>query len=82
MFKINNVERISIYKLALQNTNLNKAPFNPRKKINKSTCKPGSVVDSHSSRANIATCLKQSTRVQRGPRHTNSYLILLRVGFT
>jgi len=39
-------------------------------------------MDSHSSRTSIATCLKQSTRAQRGPRHVNSYLILLRVGFT
>jgi len=50
--------------------------------IDEPTYKPGSVVDSHSSRANIAICLKQSTRVQRGPRHKDSYLILLRVGFT
>jgi len=31
--------------------------------------KPGSVVDSHSSRACVTTGLKQPTRVQRGPRH-------------
>ncbi len=26
--------------------------------------------------------LKQPTRAQRGPRHMNTYLVLLRVGFT
>ncbi len=44
--------------------------------------KPGSVEDSHSSRTHIATRLKQPTRVQRGPRHQDTYLVLLRVGFT
>ena len=34
----------------------------------KPTYKPGSVVDSHSSRAYIAVRLKQPTRAQRGPR--------------
>ena len=33
-----------------------------------SAYKPGSVVSNHSSRARITTCLKQPTRVQRGPR--------------
>lgn len=31
--------------------------------------KPGSVVDSHSSRRNVAVTLKQPTRRHRGPRH-------------
>ena len=31
--------------------------------------KPGSVVDSHSSRRNVAVTLKQPTRTRRGPRH-------------
>ena len=31
--------------------------------------KPGSVVDSHSSRRNVAVVLKQPTRTRRGPRH-------------
>jgi len=46
------------------------------------TDKPGSVVDSHSSRTNVAVCLKQPTRSQRGSRHAGTYLVLLRVGFT
>ena len=46
------------------------------------TDKPGSVVDSHSSGTDVATCLKQPTRSQRGSRHTGTYLVLLRVGFT
>ena len=46
------------------------------------TDKPGSVVDSHSSGTNVAICLKQPTRSQRGSRHTGTYLVLLRVGFT
>ena len=50
--------------------------------LNKPTCKPGSVMDSHSSRTSVATCLKQPTRIQREPRHMNPYLVLLRVGFT
>ena len=44
--------------------------------------KPGSVVDSHSSRPAIAHWLKQPTRVQYGPYHVNPYLALLRVEFT
>ncbi len=32
--------------------------------------KPGSVVDSHSSRRSVAATLKQPTRRQRGPRHS------------
>jgi len=44
--------------------------------------KPGSVVGNHSSRPVIAYWLKQHTRSQRGPRHTRSYLVLLRVEFT
>ena len=31
--------------------------------------KPGSVLDSHSSRRNVAVTLKQPTRTRRGPRH-------------
>ncbi len=46
------------------------------------TVKPGSVVDSHSSRPAIAHWLKQPTRVQYGPYHVNPYLALLRVEFT
>lgn len=52
-----------------------------RKKL-KLTDKPGSVVDSHSSRPAIAHWLKQPTRVQYGPYHVNPYLALLRVEFT
>ena len=44
--------------------------------------KPGSVLDNHSSRPVIAHWLQQHTRSQRGPRHTRSYLVLLRVEFT
>ena len=44
--------------------------------------KPGSVVDSHSSRPAIAHWLKQPTRVQYGPYLMNPYLALLRVEFT
>ncbi len=44
--------------------------------------KPGSVVDNHSSRRIIANTLKQPTRIERGPRHTDAYLVLLRVEFT
>ncbi len=46
------------------------------------TDKPGSVVDSHSSRPAITHWLKQPTRVQYGPYHVNPYLALLRVEFT
>ena len=31
---------------------------------------------------NVAACLKQPTRSQRGSRHMETYLVLLRVGFT
>ena len=48
----------------------------------KLTGKPGSVVDSHSSRPAIAHWLKQPTRVQYGPYLLNPYLALLRVEFT
>ena len=51
-------------------------------KIGELTDKPGSVVDSHSSGTNVAVCLKQPTRSQRGTRHMETYLVLLRVGFT
>ncbi len=47
-----------------------------------SAVKPGSVVDSHSSRPAIAHWLKQPTRVRYGPYHVNPYLALLRVEFT
>ena len=46
------------------------------------TDKPGSVVDNHSSRRTIARTLKQPTRIERGPRHADAYLVLLRVEFT
>ncbi len=39
-------------------------------------------MDSHSSGTNVAACLKQPTRSQRGSRHMETYLVLLRVGFT
>ena len=39
-------------------------------------------MDSHSSGTNVAVCLKQPTRSQRGSRHMETYLVLLRVGFT
>jgi len=39
-----------------------------REKKGKSVCKPGSVVDSHSSRTIFTNRLKQPTRFQRGPR--------------
>ena len=48
----------------------------------KLTDKPGSVVDSHSSRPAIAHWLKQPTRVQYGPYLMNPDLALLRVEFT
>jgi len=51
-------------------------------KLGELTDKPGSVVDSHSSGTNVAVCLKQPTRSQRGTRHMETYLVLLRVGFT
>lgn len=50
--------------------------------MRKLTVKPGSVVDSHSSRPAIAHWLKQPTRVQYGPYLMNPYLALLRVEFT
>jgi hypothetical protein len=46
----------------------NKKFFIPEGIKSELTYKPGSVENSHSSRANIAACLKQPTRVQRGPR--------------
>ena len=61
--------------------NKNPAEAGFRKKL-KLTDKPGSVVDSHSSRPAIAHWLKQPTRVQYGPYHVNPYLALLRVEFT
>ncbi len=44
--------------------------------------KPGSVVDDHSSATAVTNCLKRPTRIHRGPRLKDSYLVLLRVGFT
>ena len=38
-------------------------------KAAKPACKPGSVVDSHSSRRRVTATLKQPTRIRRGPRH-------------
>ncbi len=49
---------------------------------NKLAGKPDSVLDSHSSRPWITPWLKQPTRFQREQRHTEPYLVLLRVGFT
>lgn len=39
-------------------------------------------MDEHSSRRIVTNTLKQPTRVQRGQRHTDTYLVLLRVEFT
>ncbi len=39
-------------------------------------------MDSHSSRPLITQWLQQPTRFQREPRRTESYLVLLQVGFT
>ena len=47
-----------------------------------STDKPGSVVDNHSSAIHVAMYLKQPTRIQLRAATTDSYLVLLRVGFT
>jgi len=44
--------------------------------------KPGSVVDNHSSGINVTVYLKRPTRLQRGSRLMETYLVLLRVGFT
>ncbi len=41
---------------------------NARKKVAEPADKPGSVVDSHSSRRYVTAALKQPTRIQRGPR--------------
>jgi len=49
---------------------------------NESADKPGSVVDNHSSRHNVTVMLKRPTRIQREARLTDSYLVLLQVGFT
>jgi hypothetical protein len=43
--------------------------FRDLKKVAEPACKPGSVVDSHSSRRIVADTLKQPTRRHRGPRH-------------
>ena len=39
------------------------------RKVAEPACKPGSVVDSHSSRRRVTATLKQPTRRHRGPRH-------------
>jgi len=44
--------------------------------------KPGSVLDNHSSRHYVTAMLKRPTRIQREARRTDSYLVLLQVGFT
>ena len=44
--------------------------------------KPGFVEDDHSSRRIVTNTLKQPTRIQRGSRIADSYLVLLLVGFT
>jgi len=51
-------------------------------KIGESVDKPGSVVDDHSSATGVTTCLKRPTRIHCGSQLTDSYLVLLRVGFT
>jgi len=53
-----------------------------KKKLKKSIDKPGSVVDNHSSRTNVTICLKQPTRILYEPHNKDSYLVLLRVGFS
>ena len=63
----------------LESKNPAEAGFSKKLKL---TDKPGSVVDSHSSRPAIAHWLKQPTRVQYGPYLVNPYLALLRVEFT
>ena len=63
----------------LESKNPAEAGFSKKLKL---TDKPGSVVDSHSSRPAIAHWLKQPTRVQYGPYLMNPYLALLRVEFT
>ncbi len=50
--------------------------------FDESACKPGSVVDNHSSRPWIAPRFKQPTRFRCGPHHKEPYLVLLRVEFT
>lgn len=65
--------------LCAESKNPAEAGFSEELKL---TDKPGSVVDSHSSRPAIAHWLKQPTRVQYGPYLMNPYLALLRVEFT
>jgi hypothetical protein len=52
------------------------------KKKKKLADKPGSVVDSHSSRRIVTNALKLSTRWQREPRLLPAYLILLQMEVT
>ena len=60
----------------------NQRPFSCFWKIYESTDKPGSVLDSHSSGTSVTACLKQPTRFRRRWRLMETYLVLLRVGFT
>ena len=52
-----------------------------KKKEAESVDKPGSVLDSHSSRHAVTGALKQPTRIQCGQHYMDSYLVLLQVGF-
>ncbi len=52
------------------------------KKWRKSACKPGSVLDSHSSGSYVTIRLKQPTRIRCGSHPVDPYLVLLQVGFT
>ena len=44
--------------------------------------KPGSVENDHSSGTSVTARLKRPTRIHCGPQQTDSYLVLLQVGFT
>ncbi len=48
---------------------LPEGPGSRRGEMGESACKPGSVVDSHSSGAHVAVRLERPTRERRGPRH-------------
>ena len=63
----------SPFRIALSN-NMMQAPLcicgsNETFRVAEPADKPGSVVDSHSSRRNVAVTLEQPTRTRRGPRH-------------
>ena len=58
------------------------APGGRAGELGESVDKPGSVVDDHSSATGVTTCLKRPTRIHCGSQLTDSYLVLLRVGFT